>query len=129
MSNNFLQNDFYFIKKSGIVSDGLLRSEIELNPGHKIYQGHFPEMPVVPGVCMIQMIKETLSNFFDKNLLLSKAESIKYHSLINPEKDRVLFIEIEFKEELNSIIAKSKIFFQERVFMKLSGTFNIIDRG
>ena len=25
---------------------------IRLNPEHNVYKGHFPGMPVVPGVCM-----------------------------------------------------------------------------
>jgi len=35
-----------------------LKAEIFINKEHEIFKGHFPNNPVMPGVCMIQIIKE-----------------------------------------------------------------------
>ena len=33
---------------------------IVFNAAHDIFKGHFPGQPVVPGVCMMEMVKELL---------------------------------------------------------------------
>ena len=35
-----------------------ISAQIKLNPKHEIFKGHFPGKPIMPGVCMIQIIKE-----------------------------------------------------------------------
>ena len=54
-----LLENFYKIIHIKEREDGKQAIEIELNPGHMLYQGHFPGQPVVPGVCTLQMIKES----------------------------------------------------------------------
>lgn len=51
-----LLENFYKIIHRKEREDGKREIEIELNPGHALYQGHFPGQPVVPGVCTLQMI-------------------------------------------------------------------------
>lgn len=53
-----LLENFYKIIHRKEREDGKQAIEIELNPGHVLYQGHFPGQPVVPGVCTLQMIKK-----------------------------------------------------------------------
>ena len=53
-----LINNFYKIKN--IEAGEKYVVNIEMNPAHEIYNGHFPGMPVVPGVCLTQMVKETV---------------------------------------------------------------------
>ena len=62
----------------------LLRTEssvtatIELNPSHPIFNGHFPGQPVLPGVCMLQIIKELLEVSIGKTTRLRKASECKF---------------------------------------------------
>ena len=44
-----LLENFYKIIHIKEREDGKQAIEIELNPGHMLYQGHFPGQPVVPG--------------------------------------------------------------------------------
>ena len=44
-----LLENFYKIIHRKEREDGKREIEIELNPGHALYQGHFPGQPVVPG--------------------------------------------------------------------------------
>lgn len=121
-------NDFFIVLDTKENTPGILRSEIKLNKEHDIFKGHFPGMPIVPGICMIQIIKEVLSIYVEKDLLLKNADSIKFLSIINPQIDNNLFLEIEYKYVGKThIIIKSKIFLKEKIFMKLSGTLSIID--
>ena len=36
--------------------EGNITGEILFNEAHDIFKGHFPSIPVVPGVCMMQAI-------------------------------------------------------------------------
>lgn len=45
-----LLNDFYKLKEQ-TESNGDWSFKVELNPNHSIYTGHFPNQPIVPGVC------------------------------------------------------------------------------
>jgi len=127
MNRAFLINDFFFIKNLEKVSSEFIRSEIILNKEHIIFTGHFPNMPIVPGVCMIQMIKEVLSYYIGKDLFLTYAESIKYHSIINPQIDGRFNLDIEFSEQDGTNIKiKSRIFIETKIFMKLTGTLKVI---
>ncbi|OIP05388.1 MAG: hypothetical protein AUJ97_00980 [Bacteroidetes bacterium CG2_30_32_10] len=97
---------------------------IELNPQHAIYEGHFPENPIVPGVCMQQMVKETLSLILEKKLMLYKADNIKFLNLIIPSISKTLKLNIHIKStEDNQIKIDSNISDEERVYFKYIAYF------
>ena len=96
-----LLENFYKIIHRKEREDGKREIEIELNPGHALYQGHFPGQPVVPGVCTLQMIKESAEQIVNRPLQYVQIASSKFLSAINPlETPRLqLFIRLEETEE------------------------------
>ena len=97
---------------------------IELNPQHAIYEGHFPDNPIVPGVCMQQMVKETLSLILEKKLMLYKADNIKFLNLIIPSISKTLKLNIHIKStEDNQIKIDSNISNEERIYFKYIAYF------
>ena len=66
-----------------------------------IYQGHFPGQPVVPGVCTLQMIKESAEQIVSQPLQYVQIASSKFLSAINPLETPLLqlFIRLEETEE------------------------------
>jgi 3-hydroxyacyl-[acyl-carrier-protein] dehydratase len=64
--------------RSGIVAD------IELDPHHPVFEGHFPGNPLLPGVCTVQIIKELLEEAFKESLVMTRAKSIKYLGFVDP---------------------------------------------
>ncbi len=71
---------------------------ITLNPDHKVYKGHFPQMPVSPGVCNVQMIKECLQQQTGKKLLLKSISQVKFLSLVVPSTNKNLCINMQITE-------------------------------
>ena len=53
-----LLNDFFKIIETDYSKDnpGSFKVTIELNDKHKIFKGHFPGKPVLPGICKIQTV-------------------------------------------------------------------------
>lgn len=91
-------NRFYEIKDierqqaEGVVS-------AELNPGHALYAGHSPGMPVVPGVCTLMLVKESLEKLTGKGWTYRYLQSCKFLAVIHPEKDRNLTLTLKWQEE------------------------------
>lgn len=83
-----LKNSFYTIKQ--IVSEGNSHNVlVAINPQHSIFEGHFPEQPVVPGVCTLQIIKECACKVMGKELRYSTILSCKFSSMIIPSNNTI----------------------------------------
>jgi 3-hydroxyacyl-[acyl-carrier-protein] dehydratase len=98
--------------------------ELELNPAHPVYAGHFPGNPVVPGVCQVQMITELLSGTQGNDLRLLSADNVKFMSLMVPAKTRVIDAELNIKTAENGEISANAILREgETIFIKFKGLF------
>lgn len=123
MTTTFLLNDFYSIKSSELIDDNKLMAEIFLNKNHDIFKGHFEQMPVVPGVCQTQIIKELLQLHLNKDLTLHKGDNIKFLVMILPTQIENIMIELNFKNESENYQVDAKLFSETTIFTKFKGTF------
>lgn len=119
---SFLLGDFYTIT-SLKAGDEKITAEVKLNPAHPIFKGHFEQMPVVPGVCQTQMIKELLEEHLQKPLRLSQGDNIKFMGMIIPASHPDVQIEITYKPNENKYQADAKLFFENTTFTKFKGSF------
>ena len=100
---------------------------IELNPAHEIFHGHFPENPILPGVCMVQILKEILINYSNSNLILRKAGSIKYLSFIDPQVNNIINFNIEInKTEIGDISCNAMLNSGSVIFCRFKGEFKVV---
>ena len=90
-----LMNDFYTYRDAH-KEDGSFSCQVMFNSGHDIFKGHFPGQPVVPGVCMMEMVKEFLQQVMGKKLWLRTAGNVKFLQLITPDVQPL--INISWKE-------------------------------
>ena len=116
-------NNNFFTFTPPTVEAGLLKTTITLNPTHDIFKGHFPGQPVVPGVCMMQMVKEVLEGYADKKLRLIKADNVKFLSFIDPEQHGQVGLEIKVAEVDGQIKADAQLVNEGIVFLKFKGLF------
>jgi 3-hydroxyacyl-[acyl-carrier-protein] dehydratase len=126
MTTTFLLNDFYSIQSSQLSEGDKFISEIILNKKHPIFNGHFEQMPVVPGVCQTQIIMELLQLHLKKSLMLQKGDNIKFLAMIIPTQIDKITVEISFKIESESISVDAKLWAETITFTKFKGTFIII---
>jgi 3-hydroxyacyl-[acyl-carrier-protein] dehydratase len=73
--------DFYKIEQTTPSDSGTV-FHIKLNPEHVIYKGHFPGQPVLPGVCMLQMIKECAQQLIDAPIT-NRRERLQYTRIVS----------------------------------------------
>lgn len=76
--------DFYTLTHTEPAGETGWAVRVVLNPLHPLYSGHFPQQPVVPGVCLLQMMKECLEKIYRKPLQYRQIASCKFLSAINP---------------------------------------------
>tara|TARA_B100000959_G_C14888463_1_gene585628 strand:+ start:772 stop:1146 length:375 start_codon:yes stop_codon:yes gene_type:complete len=119
-----LFKDFYN-KESVIISDSdEIIARIKLNKNHDLYNGHFPNNPITPGVIIIQITKEIMEEALDFDLLLKEIINIKYISPINPLINNSLLFKIYMQKKNNSIIVNNNIMFENsQIAVKFKGKF------
>jgi 3-hydroxyacyl-[acyl-carrier-protein] dehydratase len=69
--------------------------EVMINKEHAVFEGHFPGNPVVPGVFLIQMIREVIEELQHKKFRIEKADEIKFMNMVIPEQNCHLILEIQ----------------------------------
>jgi len=104
------------------------RFYISLNKDCDIYKGHFPDMPVAPGVCNIQMIKECAEQLTGKQLLLEYISQCKLTTLITPQQHAELVIRIQILEKDETQIKIKAVIGQEDTeYLTLKGECKFIN--
>ena len=76
-------NNLYTIDSKDVV-DASIRYNIHLDASHFIYQAHFPDEPITPGVCIIQIAKELLEEHLGIGLEIQKVKNVKFLNVISP---------------------------------------------
>src|SRR5688572_20330842 len=116
-----LAGKFYTIVTQQQPDAQSVHTTIALNAAHPIFEGHFPGQPVVPGVCMMQIIQELVSGVTGKNLLIQKAANMKFLNMIDPVQQPQVNIEITYSTVEEGVKATAVIKHEALVFLKFQG--------
>ncbi len=118
-----LLNDFFTINDT-VKSETEIWVELHINSNHKIFEGHFPNQPVVPGVCMMQMIKEILEQVIGNETNLTQAADMKFLAVINPLENNLIHASIKYAtDETGTINIVASLFKDELVHFKCKAKF------
>ncbi len=119
-----LLDDFFtVISLSGAAPS--CRALLALNVRHRIFEGHFPGQPVVPGVCLMQMVQEVTELALGKGpLRLSRADQMKFISPIDPGKAGELEMKLDVvRKEDGAVQVAAGISNDGKVCFKFNGIF------
>lgn len=116
--------DFYKILSLENTSDSKYNAIILVNDKHDVFKGHFPDNPIMPGVCMIQIIKELSETITKSNLMMQTLSNVKFMALINPEVTPELRLELDITTTEDGLVkVKNTTYFNETVALKLSNVY------
>lgn len=119
--------DFYKILSEEKISDSKYNITILVNEKHEIFKGHFPGNPIMPGVCMIQIIKELTESITAISLMIQTLSNVKFMALINPEATPELRLELDIVTTEEQLVkVKNTTYFNDTVALKLSNTYKKI---
>lgn len=118
-----LQNNLFTLANLQTQGNSIT-ANIQLNAAHVIFEGHFPGQPVLPGVCMMQMVKEVLESTLTKPTRLVRADDLKFLSIIVPNPDTTIRIEITTTTDGPNIKTNARLLGDaDAVLFKFKGTF------
>lgn len=117
--------DFYTINDQQQEEDQAV-FQLSLNPDHSIYEGHFPQQPVMPGVCMLQLVTELTSLALGQPLQLKTASQAKFLIPIVPQQNPNIQLNTRYaplEEGLWKVTASIQV--EEQVFFKFKGRLSL----
>jgi 3-hydroxyacyl-[acyl-carrier-protein] dehydratase len=98
---------------------------VKVNPEHLVFQGHFPEQPVLPGVAMVYLSRLLTERVAGKSVKLKDASQIKFLNLVDPRVNPEFTYTNEIVKEVDNLISvKGEMRFNEATFFKISATYN-----
>ena len=114
-----LLNNLFFVDRSDNTETSI-QASVRIKKDHPIFSGHFPDMPILPGVCMVQLIRELVELNNQSKLILSEASNIKFLAPIDPTKNDVIDVTISIvKQPDKSCDVNASLFSGSTVFFKM----------
>ena len=115
-----LINEFYTCHDV-IQHEHEITCRIVFNAEHAIFKGHFPGQPVVPGVCMMEIVKELLQGRLHKSLMLHTARNVKFLGFISPGMQPV--VRVSWKKNEDIYVVAASFSTENSVLFKLDGNY------
>ena len=116
-----LLNDFYTVAQQE-HEPGTVKATLHLNAAHRIFEGHFPGHPVVPGVCMLQMVREVMELNTGSKLMVADAGVMKFLSIINPVENNVIDMRVTYTDTPEALSISATLFSGTVIYFKLTST-------
>ena len=118
-----LIGDFCTTSQPTLKEDTVI-TRLKWNESHAIFKGHFPGQPVVPGVCMIQLVMEVLETALGKRLQLLRSDNIKFLHFIDPGVHQDVDMQIRFTHpDENSLSLSASLQKDDLTFFRFQGNY------
>lgn len=96
--DNYLKDSFYKIVGKEVNENGFV-SGIRLNSDHWIFSVHFPNHPITPGVCLLQIAKELIVSHYNQPLQITLVRNLKFLNVVIPDNSSTITFNCAVKKE------------------------------
>lgn len=112
------------------TSDDAQSYTIGLNSECFIYKAHFPEQPITPGVCIIQIASELFGFKSNRSVTLTEIANAKFLSVISPVQTTQVTYKFQKITAMEDSVVKVSVVVYDDVttFAKLSLFFKLNDQ-
>ena len=91
---------------------------------HKIFKGHFPKEPIVPGVMLLRLVKIELEQQLKTSVRLETVVSAKFLKTVTPQNtNTILEVKLTIEEEDMSCLCKASIYHDGNKVLNFSGRY------
>ena len=118
--------DFYTLNTLQQIAANTYLCTLTLNAEHPIFKGHFPNNPVTPGVCMMQIVKNLTEQITGHQLQLTQMLNVKFTALINPELYAFLQLSLSLQIQDGQVLVKSDTSYENTIALKLTNSYKIL---
>jgi 3-hydroxyacyl-[acyl-carrier-protein] dehydratase len=115
-----LKDNFYSINKVEIKDDMNIKYYLSFNQKHRIFLSHFPNNPIVPGACIIEIIRELASKTLKANLNIKFIKSVKFLNVIIPDSNQEIIFDISLSPKEKEYNATTTIYANQTTYSKLN---------
>lgn len=77
-----------------------LNVKATINGASKIFEGHFPSSPVVPGVLQLQLVRDILSKEFNKTFTIDSMSRCKFLAVLSPNDTQEINLNITYTTDV-----------------------------
>lgn len=121
-----LKDNFYTINELEFV-DNKIQASIKIDSKHSIFEGHFPNNPITPGVVEMEIVKEVISEALKKTIKLTKMSNCKFLAILNPINSPEVKLKIDVLEyEESRIRISGQITDDTTIFLKIAAEYFIV---
>ena len=89
-----------------------------------VFEGHFPENPILPGVLMVEAVRSSLNQLFHQEYYLKSALSIKFLAVVNPDEHPEVQLKINHTTAQEGLRIDAVLFYGEKIFFKMKGVYS-----
>ena len=115
----YMLKDNFFTIQSFDDAENRRTYRIALNGSHPIFQAHFAGNPMMPGACIVQVIKELASHFFDRAFFVCAIKNMKFLHAINPLESPEVSVQLTYTQQENEQISVTSVLYNgDTVFTK-----------
>jgi 3-hydroxyacyl-[acyl-carrier-protein] dehydratase len=100
-----------------------LNTVIKIKANHRIFDGHFPNRPITPGVCLMQITKEILMKKMQRELTMIESSNIKFMNPVIPDEYDNIVISITYSHGSSLLTASTVISSNTLVFCKFQASY------
>ncbi|NLA15072.1 MAG: hypothetical protein GX877_00840 [Bacteroidales bacterium] len=111
----------FTIESVTATEPGNFRATARLNTTHEVFQGHFPEVPILPGVCSLYLIRICTETILGKKLQYVAVGTCKFSSVVEPLREETLLMnaKTEVQEETNEIKVSAELQYGTHPVLKM----------
>lgn len=114
------KDNFFSLIEHRKIDHSAAEFTVRFNLEHTIYQAHFPNNPITPGVCIVQIAKELFVFLQQTDFTIKKIKSVKFiHPIIPTVHDKVNF-KMEWEDEKGLFRIKVTVYAEDTVFSKIN---------
>jgi 3-hydroxymyristoyl/3-hydroxydecanoyl-(acyl carrier protein) dehydratase len=92
---------WYKLKEMNRSEENEISAEIHVPSDSPWFDGHFPGVPILPGVAQIGMVFDAISKAHNQNLMISSVRRVRFKHIIRPD-DQLKIIAVPLKQETDS---------------------------
>ena len=121
--------DTFFTIQSSADAENSRTYCIAMNHLHPVFQAHFAGNPIMPGACIVQLIKELASDYFGRDCFVCAVRNMKFLHAINPLDSPELSVILSFTQQEGERVSVSAVLNNgDKVFVKSALMLKILEK-
>ena len=117
-----LKDTFFSIIEATDMENGRTY-RLSLNASHPIFQAHFAGNPIMPGACVVQLIKELTSDYFGRKFFTCTVKNMKFLHAINPLESPDISVRLTFLQQEAGRLSVSAVLNNDDIVFSKSTLF------